>query len=419
MLGLLIAVGLIIFRVAPAYAMIFGALLGGLIGGADMERTIQLMTGGAKDIIPATLRILTAGVLAGVLIESGAAHRISQTIIRRFGASQALLALAVSAMVLTAVGVFIDVAVITVSPIALAICRDVGYSVPAALLAMIGGGKAGNVISPNPNTIAAAQEFDVELPSLMFANLIPALVGLVATVLIARFLMRGGRPQIIENRKTDQDNAQHQLDESSSPFWAAVSGPIVTILLLVLQPVLKLLGVNMIRIDPLIALPIGGIVGCLCMGHARRLGGYMSQGLQRMGGVAILLLGTGTIAGIIKGSALQTDLVDVLNYLGLPDFLLAPISGIVMSAVTASTTAGTTVASSTFHDPLLAMGLAPIAAAAMIHAGATVLDHLPHGSFFHTTGGAVGMSIRERFFIIPYETAVGLVLVTVSTLIHM
>jgi H+/gluconate symporter-like permease len=40
--------------------------------------------------------------------------------------------------------------------------------------------------------------------------------------------------------------------------------------------------------------------------------------------------------------------------------------------------------------------------AAMIHAGATVLDHLPHGSFFHATAGSVIMEIKEGLKLMPY-----------------
>jgi len=58
-----------------------------------------------------------------------------------------------------------------------------------------------------------------------------------------------------------------------------------------------------------------------------------------------------------------------------------------------------------------------LAAAAMIHAGATIFDHMPHGSFFHATGGSVNMDIKERLKLIPYESAVGLIMTIVSTLI--
>ncbi len=121
--ALVIAILLILKKVPPAYGMVAGALIGGLVGGADIASTVNLMMEGAKGIIPAVLRILAAGILAGVLIESGAASSIAETIVKKLGETRALLALAVATMILTTVGVFVDVAVITVSPIALAIAK--------------------------------------------------------------------------------------------------------------------------------------------------------------------------------------------------------------------------------------------------------------------------------------------------------
>ena len=59
--ALAVAIGLILKKVSPTYGMVAGALIGGLIGGADLVQTVELMMGGAKNIIPAVLRILAAG----------------------------------------------------------------------------------------------------------------------------------------------------------------------------------------------------------------------------------------------------------------------------------------------------------------------------------------------------------------------
>ena len=90
------------------------------------------------------------------------------------GEKRALIAVAAATMVICAVGVFVDISVITVAPIALAIGKKAGYNKASLLLAMIGGGKAGNIISPNPNTIAVSEAFQVDLTSLMIKNIIPA-----------------------------------------------------------------------------------------------------------------------------------------------------------------------------------------------------------------------------------------------------
>ena len=98
--ALSIAIFLILKKVPPAYGMIVGALAGGLIGGADLTQTVALMIGGAQGITTAVMRILAAGVLAGVLIESGAATTIAETIVKKLGETRALLALALATLIL-------------------------------------------------------------------------------------------------------------------------------------------------------------------------------------------------------------------------------------------------------------------------------------------------------------------------------
>jgi gluconate:H+ symporter, GntP family len=402
--ALVVAIFLILKKVSPAYGMIAGALIGGLAGGVDITNTVTLMMEGAKGIIPAVLRILAAGVLAGVLIESGAAAVIAETIVKKAGETRALLALAIATMILTMVGVFIDVAVITVAPIALAIANRAGISKTAILFAMIGGGKAGNIMSPNPNAIAASDAFQIPLTSVMAAGIIPAIFGLAVTYILAKKLVKKGSTVTAKESET-------KINGKLPLILPAIVAPIVTIILLALGPLFD------INIDPMIALPVGGIAGALAMGRIKQINDYAVSGLGKMSGVAIMLLGTGTLAGIIANSGLKDVLINSLEALGLPAFVLAPVSGIFMSAATASTTAGTAVASQVFGSTILEMGVTALAGAAMVHAGATVLDHLPHGSFFHATGGSVNMEIKERLKLIPYETAVGLTLAIVSTLI--
>ncbi|MCS0790248.1 SLC13 family permease [Cytobacillus firmus] len=402
--ALVIAILLILKKVPPAYGMVAGALIGGLVGGADIASTVNLMMEGAKGIIPAVLRILAAGILAGVLIESGAASSIAETIVKKLGETRALLAIAVATMILTTVGVFVDVAVITVSPIALAIAKRAKLSKTAILLAMIGGGKAGNIMSPNPNAIAASDAFGVPLTSVMAVGILPAIFGLAVTYFIAKKLVNKGSA-ILDGEVEVNSHTKLPL------FITAMIAPLVTIILLALRPLFD------INIDPMVALPAGGILGAIAMKKTRKINEYAISGLNKMSGVAIMLLGTGTLAGIIANSSLKDVIINGLTSSGLPAYLLAPVSGIFMSAATASTTAGTAVASGVFGSTILGLGVSALAGAAMIHAGATVLDHLPHGSFFHATAGSVNMDIKERLKLMPYESLIGLTLAVISTLI--
>ncbi len=406
LLGLAIAIVLIIRKVAPAYCLILGALVGGLIGGGGLAGTVSTMVSGAGSMMSSVLRILTSGILAGALIKTGSAQKIAEAIVDKLGQKRAIMAISIATMIICAVGVFIDISVITVAPIALAIGEKAGLSKSGVLLAMIGGGKAGNIVSPNPNTIAVSEAFEQPLTSVMMRNIIPALFALVITIILANML----------SKKNDDPITAADLEGSDKQqlpgFLPAILGPVVVIALLALRPICG------VSIDPLIALPVGGLVSVLVTGNAKNLVAYTEYGLSKVIGVSILLIGTGTIAGIIKASALQNDVTNLLAAMHMPAFILAPLSGVLMAAATASTTAGATVAAQTFSPALLSAGVPALAAAAMIHAGATVLDSLPHGSFFHATGGSVGMGISKRMKLIPFEALVGLTSTIVAVVIY-
>ena len=397
-IGLLLSIVLIIKKVSPVFSLMLGAIVGGLLAGWGLETTVTHMIGGVKDITPAIVRILAAGVLTGMLVKTGAATTIAKSIIKALGEKYIYLALAISAMILTGMGVFIDVAVITIAPIAIIMGYRLRLSKFKLLLAMIGGGKCGNILSPNPNTIIAAENFDAPLSSVMAAGVVPALIGLIITVFVIVPLIPKG-DLMVGDEATERDN-----EEALPALWRSLLGPIVTIILLALRPIAGIV------IDPMIALPVGGVVGIIATGKWRETAACLTYGLEKMSGIAILLVGTGTLAGIIKASAIKDVLVGMLAGWSSGGTFMAPIAGALMSAATASTTAGATIASASFGEAILAAGVAAVWGAAMTNAGATTLDHLPHGSFFHATGGSMGFSVNERLRLISYETLVGLIL---------
>ena len=408
--GLAIAIVLIIRKATPAYALVLGALAGGLLGGGGLPETVSAMISGTQSMMPSVLRILTSGILAGALVKTGSAERIADSIVRMLGSRFALVAIALAAMIVTAVGVFVDIAVITVAPVALEVGKRAGLPVSSLLLARVGGGKAGNVISPNPNTIAAADAFKVDLTALMMKNIVPALCALAVTVLLSSWLAKKGRKNAsVLGAAVDESGVAKNLPNIVS----AVAGPLVVVALLALRPICGF------AVDPLVALPAGGLVSIIVCGRWRSTAEYCEFGLSKVIGVSILLIGTGAVAGIVKNSGLNADMISVLNACHLPAFALAPLSSVLLSGATASTTAGVTIASQTFSGALAQAGIPALSAAAMLHAGGTIFDALPHGSFFHATAGAVGMSVKDRLKLFPYGTFVGATTTIVSVIVYL
>ena len=403
--GLAVAIVLIVRKVTPAYALVLGAIAGGLAGGGGLSATVEAMISGTQSMMPSVLRILASGVLVGALVKTGSAAKIADAIVAGLGTRFALAAVALATLIVTAVGVFVDIAVITVAPVALAVGRKAGIPIPALLLAMIGGGKAGNVVSPNPNTIAVAEAFKLDLTSLMAANIVPAICAFAVTVLLSSWLAK----RWTSCASTLADAAEECRLPSAAQ---ALSGPLVVVALLSLRP---LCGVV---VDPLVALPAGGLVAIAACGHWRQTVEYSEFGLSKVVGVSVLLVGTGTVAGIIKASGLNGDMISLMHACHLPVSALAPVSGLLLSGATASTTAGVTIASQTFSGTLLSAGVPATAAAAMLHAGGTVFDALPHGSFFHATAGAVGMGVKDRLRLFPYGEMVGATTTVASVLMY-
>lgn len=405
LIGLALAIYLILKKLNPVYSLMLGAIIGALLGGASLTGTIDILVKGEQSVMGTVLRVLAAGVLAGVMMESGAAETLARTIVDKLGDRMAILSLALATMVITAVGVFIPVAVLIVAPIALEVGRWMHISKLALLVALSGGGKAGNIISPNANTIAAAKGFGLELSQVMIADFIPAVVALIVTVIVARLLVKKG-DAVMEADLGDMVDS----DTGNLPtLGQAVVTPILAIVLLLLNPIGQVAHLTLltkVNLDATYVLPFAAIVGALVMKKGRELRDYARVGMTRMTDVVLILIGAGAIGATITSSNLPQLLIKGVEASHMPGVLLAPISGILMAAATASTSTGVILATGSFAKAILGFGVAPLAAA-MVHTGAIVIDQLPQGNYFHVTANAMHMDLRQRSQGILYEAMVG------------
>ncbi|MBG6246617.1 gluconate:proton symporter [Candidatus Symbiopectobacterium sp. 'North America'] len=421
LIGLFIAIAFILKKINPVYSLFLGAILGAVIGGGNLEQIIGLLTSGTQSVMGTVIRVLAAGVLAGVMMESGAAETIAQAIVRKMGESKAILALTLATMIITAVGVFIPVAVLIVAPIALSVGNKMGISKLALLLALSGGGKAGNIVSPNPNTIAAANGFHLNLSDVMIADFIPAVFGLIITVVVASMLKNKGIMVSGEEAAAAYGTQSAKNDKTYPTLGKAIVAPAVAVILLMINPIGSIFHISALtpfKLDAMYVLPIAGIVGLIAMGQKHKVITYTASGLEKMTATVLILIGAGAIAGLIAASNLSAQVVQLINVMGISGTFLAPISGILMAAATASTSTGTILATGTFGNAIATIGIAPIASAVMVHTGATVIDSLPQGNYFHVTVQSMNMTIRQRMDLLPYEAIVGGTMTLVATVLY-
>jgi len=416
LVGLAIAIGLILKKLHPVYALLTGTIVGALVGGINLAQTLDIIISGAQSVMGTVVRVLAAGVLAGVMMESGAAETIAKVIVNKFGEKKAILSLALSTMIITGVGVFIPVAVLIVAPIALSVGNKMKISKVSLLLALSGGGKAGNIISPNPNAIAVANGFDLPLNQVMLYGFVPAVFGLVATVVTAGLIKTKGT--MVNSNELEGNDSD---DSKYPPLSKAIVAPATAVILLMISPVGAILGIEALanfQIDAMFILPAAAILGMLAMGQSSQVLKYTNAGINRMTPIVLILIGAGAIGGLISNSNLPELIINVIGNTGMSGVFLAPISGILMGLATGSTSTGVILASGSFGEPILEMGVSSIAAAIMIHTGATVLDAMPQGNYFHVSADSMKMTIKERMSVVRYEAVVGGTMTIVATILY-
>lgn len=417
LIGLASAIILILRKLNAVYALFLGAIIGCLLGGANLAQTVDVLVKGSQSVMGTVVRVLAAGMLAGVMMESGAANTLARTIVKKLGDKMALFALALATMVITAVGVFIPVAVLIVAPIALEVGHRSHISKLALLVALSGGGKAGNIISPNANTIAAAKGFGLNLSQVMIADFIPALVALIVTVIVASFL-KGRGPAV---KDTDLDESDQDALDSLPPLWASLVTPIIAIILLLINPLGQIFHIgwmSTIDLDATYVLPFAAVIGALAMKKGAYLSHYAATGVAKMTTVVMILIGAGAIGATITQSTLPELLITAIKVIHIPGTLLAPLSGILMAGAAASTSTGVILATGSFSKAILGFGVSPLAGAAMVHTGAIVIDQLPQGNYFHVTGSAMHMNIKERSEGILFEMLCGGAACLTATLLY-
>ncbi|MCL1988547.1 MAG: GntP family permease [Firmicutes bacterium] len=417
LVALVISIFLIIRKLNPALAMFLGVFVGALVGGVNLTQILDIFVVGGRQVVGINIRIIAGGVLAGALIETGAAESIARGIVKGLGEKRAVLAIALSAMVVTGVGVFIPVAMLVVSPVALAVAYKANVSKFSAILAISGGAKAGNIMSPNPNALAAAESFNLSLSEVMLNGFIPGVAALAMTIILGNIFKK--KHYMVKD--TDLENANNG---ENPPFSKAIVAPVVTIGLLMLNPIGDIAGIYAIStanlpMDPLYVLPLGATVGVLAMGKSKNLLDIATKGALRMAPVVLMLFGAGTIGGLIMLSVFPEIIQNTMSTLGLPYFLIAPISSTIFSSATGSHAAGVIIASEAFAVPIMQAGIASIAAAVMLHAGGGFLDVVPHGNIFLATQQGMKCTIQERLKVMPFEALVGATTVSTAILLHL
>lgn len=411
---------LILAPVLAMLAVLFSAPSNELLG-TYTQVFMQGMGGFAIKFFP----IFLLGAVFGKLMEdSGAAHTIAYTLVKRLGKQQALLAIALSAAILTYGGVSVFVVTFAVYPIAAALFREI--NIPKRLIpGAIAIGALTFTMTALPGTPAIQNA--IPMPYFQTDAFAAPGLGLIAAVIMfigGTWWMKGRLKRALNAGEGYGDHHDSHIKEQDfkhlPPLWGALA-PIVLVIVLnyaltkFMLPMMdtayladkKFGGVNLSAVAGLWAIIVALAAGCLLLVFAnwkywRNLKKSVNDGA--MGSLLPIFntaseVGYGTVIATLAGFVILRDFM-----LGLSPnnpLISEAIVINVMAGITGSASGGMSIALSAMGETYMQLskdfGISP----ELMHRAASIasggLDALPHNGAVITMLTICGLTHKESY----------------------
>lgn len=293
MLGLLLGIVVMIILVSKTkvhtfIALLVAACIAGIIGGmpltdiaADDGSTVTgLVTAieeGFGNTLSSTGIIIGLGVMMGGILEkSGAAERMAYSFIKAVGKKKEEWALAITGWFI-AIPVFADSAIVIFAPLCKAMSRVTGKSLVGLALAMAAGLQLTHcLVPPTPGPTTVASMLGVDVGQMIICGALISIPMLIVAVFYCQYIgkkiyqvptadgkfeRKDFRPEYIKS----MEELDRLIGEKELPgLWASIAPIIVPLILILMNTVLSLLGIEIPVIafigEPVIALAAGTLI---------------------------------------------------------------------------------------------------------------------------------------------------------------
>lgn len=381
---------------------------------------------GFADTIGSVALLVAFGVMLGRLLEvTGGAQVLADTLIGRFGAKRAPLALGVAALIF-GFPIFFDAGLVIFLPIILTVARRFGGSLLLYALPAAGAFAAMHaIVPPHPGPVAAAGFLGASVGLTLLVGLpIAVLAWYVGVMLVSRFLaarlyvslpelvfgeVRGG-PGGSDTDGRDRRDGADEMDGMGGATLGEKAPAFSTVVLLLLIP-LVLISFNtvlatlvdsgvlsqgqtwveflmLIGITP-VALLITVLVAIVVLGRPNASMATVSTIMDdALGPVCAIILITGAggmFGGVLELSGIGDALSESLSDLGMSLILQAFVIATLLRVAQGSATVAITTASGLIAAPVAAADLGAFELTLLVvavAAGATVLSHVNDSGFW-------------------------------------
>lgn len=407
----LLLVLIAVLRLSAFVALTIVAFVTGLAKGMPFDAVVKSVQAGIGSTLGSLALVIGFGVMLGSLLaETGAAQRISDSLIQFFGAKRAKLALALTGFAV-GLAMFYNAGFVILIPLAFSLAARTGLPLTYLGIAMASGlSVTHGFLPPHPGPTAIAALFKADMGKTLLLGIpaaIPAIV--VAGLVLPEFLKKiqaAPPPGLVEVKDIDPSQLPgfgKSLLVALSPVLLMAVATIGELSLPADAPVLKLL--KFIG-DPGVSMLLALLLGLLLLGNLfsgqfqANMDRWMAQGAKALGAAApiVFIIGAGgAFKQVLTDSGIGKDIAEVFIGTGLPPLVLGwLIATVVRISVGSATVAGLTAAG--IVQPLLvaAPDVSPELMVLSIGAGSLMCSHVNDTGFWMFKE-YFGLSLADTF----------------------
>ena len=408
-LGLVIGIGALIFlcmktKIHTFLALLFAAMITGLIGGMDANAVIQSVTTGFGTTLGGNTGIVIGlGIMMGVILEkSGAAERLAFSTIKTIGKRNEEWALGLTGF-LVAIPVFADSGQIILAPLAKAVSRVSGKSVVGLGLSLSMGLALTHIfVPPGPGPLAVAGLLNVDVGMMIIFGIAFTILPFILCMLYCKWVGKkiyqipteDGTNFIKKEYKQEYikelNNIEEIMKDKNFPTLTMSLLPIVVPLLLIfLKTILDLTVYQYQIIDflgsPIVAVSIGvliSIYGLVGSEDKETVIGYMNEGIKSVGMILLVTGAGGSIGYVVSDSGIGEALGGLIVSWPIPPVIIPFIIAAIMRIALGSATVALTTTATLTAPLLTTVGLHPMMAAMATCAGGISFSYFNDSGFW-------------------------------------
>lgn len=407
MIGLFIAIILlVVLAMKGVHVLMIGLICSGVVAATSGMNVYEVLTGsymaGFVSFVQSYFLMFVAGAVFGKFMEdSHAADAISDWIVRKLGASKAILAVVLSCFILAYGGVSVFVVGFTIYPIAVSLFKEA--NLPRKFL---------------PATICfGSVTFAMTCPGTpQIQNIIPTqtlgtttMAGATVGIIVGIFMFIVGMIWLQTMIKKDIAKGAKFEAKSGENFEDVKDKELPNVVLSFMPLVVTIVLLNVFKLSVEISILLGVIAGIILLNKTYKPLQFMKTFGGGAGSAVTAIANTSAVVGfgaVVKTLPAFQVILEAITHIPGPALIGAALAVTIICGLTGSASGGLGIAIPLVGPVYVEMGVAPAALHRIASIASGALDSMPHNGYIVTMLNLCGETHKEAYMPIFWLTVV-------------